>query len=130
MDDRRMADDVRHGRRSWSVLPPPVSCCGEGGQVAGALQGWSRGRVNGYELGALMGAYFLDGSRDPDSIRSSSPLLAPLHCFRTSDRVHETQRNPPFGGFFCVSTSDSVRYAIWRGSLDIAGFDMGFAGGG
>lgn len=38
-DGQRAGDIGQRGRRPWSVsLPPPVSCRGEGGQVAGVLQ--------------------------------------------------------------------------------------------
>jgi len=38
-DGQRADDTVQRSCRSWSVsLPPPVNCCGDGGQVAGGLQ--------------------------------------------------------------------------------------------
>jgi len=69
--------------------------------------GWER--VNRFELGALMGAYFFEWLARHWSYAKFGAPLGTNASFEDVQNVQKTQRNPQRCGFFCVGSSASVQ---------------------
>ena len=129
-DGQRAGDDGQRRRRPWSVsLATLVSCCGEGGQVAGVLHKPRRGLIAAAKVEPhnivvqQLEAIHMDVPMafQPIAASSSKACLLRRHMTSWIARIVVLSRTPTTAGFARVLVAKITRSA-WRRPINDRSF--------